>query len=101
MRPRDCSKRDAQSSTRATEHVWVGDLMRRPIQSLVLFLALLLPASAFAVNADEPFAVQACNKPISAEAGADLSIPFSYLVFKDHFIYRDMSSVTVKVAPSK
>lgn len=62
---------------------------------LLPVLALLSPLGALAVNNDEPFAVEACSGPIAAKAGGDVSIAFDYKVFKDHFIYRDMSSVSV------
>ncbi len=50
---------------------------------------------AFAVDADDPFAATACPTAVAAAADGSVSIPISYQVFKDHFIYRDMSSVTV------
>jgi len=62
---------------------------------LLPVLALLSPMGALAVNNDEPFAVEACSGPIAAKAGGEVTIGFDYKVFKDHFIYRDMSSVTV------
>lgn len=66
--------------------------MNRALVSL--FALFLLPGSALALDADEPFAVEACGAPVSAADGK-VTIPFEYKVWKDHFIYRDMSSVTV------
>ena len=63
--------------------------------SLALVAGFLAAPSALALDADEPFAVSACDKPVTAKAGEAVELSFEYQVFKDHFIYRDMSSVTV------
>jgi len=59
------------------------------------FMVLVASPTAFAVDADEPFAVQACPAELKVKPGGVVSLAFDYEVFKDHFIYRDMSSVTV------
>lgn len=70
--------------------------MRRLLILLVsAFTVLIASPAAFAVDADEPFAVVACPTAVTIEPGGAVSLPFNYEVFKDHFIYRDMSSVTV------
>jgi len=70
--------------------------MRTSLRFLLLVvLSLVVGPAAYAVDADEPFAVQACEGVASVKPGGDVSLEFKYAVFKDHFIYRDMSSVTV------
>jgi thiol:disulfide interchange protein/DsbC/DsbD-like thiol-disulfide interchange protein len=65
---------------------------------LVLLLAMLAPTAAFAVDADTPFAAQiAPAVPIAP--GGQGQITVRYEVFQQHFLYRDMSSVTVVSAP--
>ncbi len=67
----------------------------RFLLSLIVLVGLFGAPSAFALDGDEPFAVVACEKPVTAKAGENVELTFEYQVFKDHFIYRDMSSVSV------
>jgi len=63
---------------------------------LVAVVGCLLHASpGFALDEDKPFAVSAPNKVQSIHQGEAGELRVGYQVFKDHFIYRDMSSVTV------
>jgi len=65
---------------------------------LALALSLLLPAVALAVDNDTPFAAQVA--PVaSVSPGGQAQITVRYDVFAQHFLYRDMSSVTVVSAP--
>ena len=67
----------------------------RLVLSLLVLAGLLGAPVALAIDADEPFAVAACDKPVTAKAGGSVELTFEYQVFKDHFIYRDMSGVSV------
>jgi len=74
----------------------------KPAQRLhlvVILVALaacaLPPVSSQAVDNDTPFAVKVAGMPASVSPGAAAELVVAYSVFKDHFIYRDMSSVTV------
>ncbi|HCP44536.1 MAG TPA: hypothetical protein DIU15_00640, partial [Deltaproteobacteria bacterium] len=74
-------------------------MLRRPSAVLLLFLttlgAALIPGLAPALDADNPFAVvaKAPSSPVAPGSVVDLVV--EYQVLKDHFIYRDMSSVEV------
>ena len=61
----------------------------------LLALALLCGSPAHAIDAEKPFAVVALDGPLVVEQGGEGDLKLRYQVFKDHFIYRDMSSVRV------
>ena len=60
-----------------------------------LWLWLQPPSAALAVDDDAPFAVSIVGDAALIEQGAALDIVVRYEILSDHFIYRDMSSVTV------
>jgi thiol:disulfide interchange protein DsbD len=75
---------------------WKSSYGMRCATLLVAVVGFLLHASpALALDEDKPFAVSAPKRvqPIHPGEAGELSV--GYQVFKDHFIYRDMSSITV------
>jgi len=73
-------------------------LRRTPAILLLVFTALgmlLVPGLAPALDEDTPFAVVAKTPSGPAAPGSAVELVVEFQVLKDHFIYRDMSSVEV------
>jgi thiol:disulfide interchange protein/DsbC/DsbD-like thiol-disulfide interchange protein len=62
---------------------------------LCLWLAFQPPSPALALDEETPFAVSLAQSEATISQGASSELIVNYQVFKDHFIYRDMSSVAV------
>ena len=66
------------------------------IAGAVCFWLLFQPSSpALALDEENPFAVSLVESEAIIEQGKSSEVVVNYEVFKDHFIYRDMSSLAV------
>jgi len=75
---------------------WKASLGLCVVLLISALAALVLHSStSFALDDDEPFAVVAERTLSSIRQGEAGELKVNYQVFKDHFIYRDMSSITV------
>ncbi len=60
----------------------------------LLVVLLLLPGAALAVDKDTPFAASLVTPSVTVAPGGSVDVVVRYEVYKQHYLYRDMSGVT-------